>query len=174
MLQKKTILQQLSMVCLLGLAFFIMAPAGLADDKSAGSVSPVGSWFGNAISPTSGLEVVMMPTLFADGNLIANDSHEGINPHTTAHGSWVRLGAHKIRATFIWINVAPVGTPGNGVAGTGRITLIGEIDPKNQDEMTGTVHPIFFPPGVNPVTASDDDAVLDLGEFVIEKLQRIR
>ena len=176
MSHKQETFRNLGWVCLLGLAVLMLSSTGFADDKGAGSVSPVGSWFGNAKSPDPNSplgEVFMMPTFFADGTLIANDSHEVNNPHTTAHGSWVRLGQRKVKATFIWINLAPPGTAPNGVAGTFRITLLGEISPKNQDEMTGTLHPVFFPAGVNPVTAKDEDGA-SLGTFEIEQLQRIR
>lgn len=167
----------LDAICLLGLTLLILSSTGFAQNNSAGSVSPVGSWFGNAKPPDDAVnpafpEVVMMPTFFDDGNIMANDSHEINNPHSTSHGSWVRLGGHQIKATFIWINFAEPGTVPNGVAGTVRVTLIGEINPKNQNEMTGTLHAIFFMPGVNPLDPNSPG--IDLGVFNIEKLQRIR
>jgi len=139
--------------------------------------SPVGSWYGIArpiVPETSPFpEVVMTPTFLADGNFIANDSHEFTNPHVTSHGNWVYTGRNQIRAVFIWMNLTgDANVAPNGFVGTMRVILEGKISEGSPDSMEGTVHAFFYPPDANPL----DPAVqgVDLGIFQIDFLTRIR
>ena len=138
----------------------------------------VGSWYGRAVSvnPSTAVlpEVVMTPSFMRDGNLIANDSHEETNKHTTTHGDWVKTGENQMTAQFIWLNLAvPSDSIGNGSKGAFKILLTGTIDPANPDEMTGTVQATFFPPGTNPLDPANTGGV-DVGSFVIVELRRIK
>ncbi len=164
----------LKVVCLLGLMFLALSSVGFAQDKNGGSVSPVGSWYGNALPDNPGPrippEVVMMPTFFSDGNLIANDSQEANVLHTTAHGTWVRTGSRRVKATFLWFDLAAPGTVDNGLQGKEKVILTGEIDPHNPNEMTGTLEVFIFGPDQNPLT---DDGLGPI-TFTIQKLQRIQ
>ena len=116
----------------------------------------------------------MTPTFLGDGNIIANDSHEFNKPHTTSHGDWVRIGNNQIKAVFVWLNLdAPQDPVGNGYKGAFKVTIVGSIDPANPDEMTGTVHEIFFPPGTDPLDPAETGST-DLGTFTIANLRRIK
>ncbi len=112
----------------------VLALIGVGGIKQVGaqSVSPVGSWYGYAaLGPAN---VYMMPTFFQDGTIIANDIEEFVAAHTTSHGAWQRIGARGIKANFVWINAGGTAT---------RVVLEGQIDPGDQNSMTGTVSPYF-------------------------------
>ena len=135
----------------------------------------VGSWYGRAVpaNPANAPfpEVVMTPSFLADGNVIANDSHEATNPHAMAHGNWVKTGTNQIQATFIWMNLTAA-TP-NGFAGAFKIRLKGQVDPANPDVMTGQVEPVVFPPGTDPMDANDRGGI-PAGVFNIVDLKRVK
>lgn len=148
---------------------------------------PTGSWFGIAkpVNPETSPfpEIVMEPTFFRDGNLIANDSIELTSPHGTAHGAWTRTGRNSVRATFVWLNL--VTNKPNGFAGNFRVVLEGQVSPVDPDRMTGTLHAYLYPEGVNvlgskecippnPAALPPPDACLDLGVFRIESLSKIK
>lgn len=159
------------------LALALSIQSGRSYRASANNADPTGSWFGNALpndpanSPFP--EVVMMPTFFADGNLIANDSHELANPHVTAHGNWVFIGDRRVKATFVWINVVPYSVSANGAFGSFKVFLEGEVDADNPDRMVGTLHAYFFPPGADPLNTRNEGGI-DVGIFTIQNLRRIR
>jgi hypothetical protein len=152
------------------------AGAQLSPLSSALVPTPVGSWYGQAlpIDPKTAPfpAVWMMPTFFADGNVIANDSHELNSPHTTAHGNWAWTSPTTIHCTMLWINYGPLGTP-DGMGGNFRVSFDGTVDPKNPDSMTVTLHPLAFAPGQDPLNPKTVPAV-DGGIFVAKALTRIR
>ncbi len=141
------------------------------------AANPVGSWFGVAVPQVPETSpfpaVVMTPTFFADGNLIANDSHELTNPHATAHGNWVPVSRNGVRAVFVWLNLGNPGVDGTGFNGSFKVILEGKIQPPRLDHMTGTLHAYLFPPGTNPLDPANTGAI-DLGVFNIIQLERIR
>jgi hypothetical protein len=134
----------------------------------------VGSWYGYAVPQNPATapfpEVFMMPTFMADGTMIATDSHELTNPHTAAHGAWIRTSPTTIAATFVWINLTA--TAPNGFAGTIKVQLEGQLAPGSPDSMTGTVSPVFYPPPANPLDPNAQG--IPLGTFNIASLQRIQ
>ncbi len=134
----------------------------------------IGSWYGKAIplSPETSPfpEVIMTPTFFADGNVIANDSHELTHPHATAHGSWVTTGLGTMRAVFVWMNLSAEGS--NGFEGTFKVVLNGRISTTDPDVMLGTLHAYLYPVGLNPLDPAAEG--IDVGVFQIEELRRIR
>lgn len=110
----------------------------------------------------------MMPTLLADGTVLANDSLEIGQYHTTAHGKWAPNGSvpqfagkQSLQATFLWLQSAP-SRPGRGpinpaLSGTNafvaaiRPRFVTYFDPSNPDIMEGYIQPYFYP-FVNPNT----------------------
>lgn len=160
--------------------------------------TPVGAWFGIArpCTPSAGpahptvnqqiceqacngtcppatfpvSEVTMIPTLLADGTVLADDfAAVGVSPpglglpiagdgHTTAHGKWafggkVGVGNQKVdryNATFIWFqgrlpfepyNVAsPVGF----FKGSVRPRFVTFFDRDNPDQMQGFIEPYLY------------------------------
>ncbi len=149
----------LGFICLL-----VILPCAVAQEKDGTSVNPVGSWYGSAtLGDTT---IVMMPTFFSDGSVIANDDHEGLYDHGTSHGTWVRTGAHSIKATFIWFQFTPFG----GVFPEVKVVLTGNIDPHNQNAMTGELQVL----GILVSGTAVDDPGISLGVATIKKLQRIR
>lgn len=174
-----------------GIVFALILVQGVGNEAPAQFFAsphlPVGSWFGVALpdnpatSPFS--QVYMEPTFFADGNIIANDSHEVNNPHTTAHGQWastgnvfINDGQAAIRATFLWINLLPpeaAGKPANtGFAGTFKVVMLGRVNPATPNKMTGTLHPYVYAPGQDPMDPATVPAI-DAGQFTIKSLTRI-
>ena len=136
--------------------------------------NPVGTWYGNAkplVLPNPLTEVVMIPTFFADGNVIANDSHETTNPHTTAHGRWYATGPYSMTATFIWMNLDSKAS--NGLGGFFKIRLNGYAKLPNQDSLAGTLDVWFFPPGTDPLDPANKGAIF-AGTFGIEQLRRVK
>ena len=154
-----------------------VTPSSQALPGLAGRPSAVGSWFGRALPDNPDTspfpEVVMTPTFFEDGNLIANDSQELNLPHATAHGSWKYVHGRKVHAVFIWLNLSgDAANVPSGFAGSFKVVLEGSFSPSDPDEMTGTLHGYLYPPNMNPL---DPDATpVDAGGFTIEQLHRIR
>lgn len=140
------------------------------------AATPVGGWYGQALPQNPATapfpEVWMMPTFFADGNVIANDSHELNSPHTTGHGSWYYTAPNVIHAVFVWINFGPLGTP-SGLGGAFRISLDGTMDPKDPDHMFVQIRPLAFAPNQNPLDITAKP-VVDGGIFIAKALTRIR
>jgi hypothetical protein len=173
--------------------------------------TPIGAWFGIArpcpaaaddspdhaafcqtvcgacpnIPGTLPPEVPMMPTLLADGTVLADDAGEIPRYHTTAHGKWTTntdssvvqvAGKTRFEATFFWLqSVPPQGAPGSltdvvgQLGGTccfaagARPRFVTFFDPADPDRMAGFIQPYVFPfvdPAtglvkVNPASASD-------------------
>lgn len=140
------------------------------------ALSPVGSWYGQAlpVNPKTAPfpAVWMMPTIFADGNVMANDSHELNSPHTTAHGNWSWTGPSSIHAVFLWINFGPLGTP-DGLGGNFRVTFDGVMNPADPNHMYVTIHPLAFAPGQDPLDPASVP-VADGGIFIAKSLTRIQ
>lgn len=178
---KKTILQRFLLlvvgaVVVLGIQILANRKAAAQSPLQPHTASPVGSWYGQALPAdpkTAPFPAVwMMPTMFADGNVMANDSHELNSPHTTAHGHWSWTGPHTIRAVFLWINFGPLGTP-DGLGGNFRVTFEGTINPNDPDHMSVTLHPLAFAPGQDPLDPATVPAV-DGGIFIAKALTRIQ
>jgi len=118
-------------------------------------------------------EVPMMPTLLADGTVLADDAGELGIYHTTAHGKWTvsendglpnRPGTQRLKATFFWLGQNSLGA--NRLDNSVRPRFVTYFDPKDPDRMIGFIQPFFFtpfPPGfstngiVNVVPASPID-----------------
>lgn len=190
------LLAPLTIGCLAALALFYRGELAV---KAQGP-NPIGAWFGiarpcpasdTADSPEHAAfcrtvcgncpsvpgalppEVPMMPTLLADGTVIADDSGEINRYHTTAHGKWsvntspsvVQIaGRDRFDATFFWLQSGPP------PAQPGSLTdLIGQLggtccfaagvrprfvtffDAKDPDRMIGFIQPYIFP-FVDPAT----------------------
>ena len=164
--------------CLYTLLIVLISTSATQAQQQYSDEWAVGSWFGKAIpndpatSPFP--EVIMTPTFLADGNVIANDSHELTNPHVTSHGKWFPIGYNRISATFVWMNLTEDELVSeNGFVGTFKVRLVGEVDPANPDQMTGTVAATLFPPGTDPLDP-DDVGGIPVGVFTIEELGRIK
>lgn len=160
--------------CLVSAIFLLMVSVGLGQGKdNSGNPSPVGTWYGYA-GPEGGdfLRIWMMPTFFADGNIIANDSLEllAAGPHSTAHGTWKWTHAKQFEATFYWLNLDPEGN----YLGSNKVVLTGEIDPKHKDEIiNGKITATVFPASCgNPLRPNPGCQTSLLGEFVIKELLR--
>jgi hypothetical protein len=118
----------------------------------------------------------MIPTLLADGTVLADDAGELGLYHTTAHGKWAasandglpdRPGTHRLKATFLWFGqFGP--PPTNRLDNAVRTRFVTYFDPADPDRMIGFIQPFLFsfvPPGfstggiVNVVPASPADNV---------------
>jgi hypothetical protein len=163
-----------------GLVAFVAIGASVradSDDHKKNAPNPIGAWFGIArpcpanaqtdspthadfckavcdLCPNAGIlppEVPMMPTLLADGTVLADDAGEISLYHTTAHGKWMVSekdglpdlpGTTRYRATFFWLGQnGPTGILGNGV----RPRFVTYFDPSDPDRMIGYIQPYFFP-----------------------------
>jgi hypothetical protein len=136
--------------------------------------NPVGTWYGNAKPPEPvppGIipEIVMIPTFMEDGNVIANDSQELNGVHGTAHGRWIRTGPYSFKATFIWLQLAAVP---NGFGGVIKVRMVAGVLPPNMTSMVGSLSPVLFPPGTDPLDPADKGGI-PLGTFYIDKLRRL-
>lgn len=113
-------------------------------------------------------EVTMIPTLLADGTVLADDfAAVGVSPpglaiagdgHTTAHGKWafqgkVGFGENKVdryQATFIWFQGRPPGFPYNDASPVGffhgsvRPRFVTFFDKGNPDVMLGFIQPYLY------------------------------
>jgi hypothetical protein len=116
----------------------------------------------------------MMPTLLADGTVLADDAGELGLYHTTAHGKWAvsendglpdRPGTKRLKATFFWLGqFGP--PPSNRLDNAVRPRFVTYFDPTDPDRMIGFIQPhlfSFIPPGfatggiVNVIPASPAD-----------------
>jgi len=112
-------------------------------------------------------EVPMMPTILADGTVIADDAGEMGRYHTTAHGNWAVSSNDglpdwqslaRAKATFFWLGSfgpGQGGYPGSPVSaetyGTCffsnslRPRFVTYFDPSDPDRMMGYIQPYFYP-----------------------------
>jgi hypothetical protein len=148
------------------------------DKPKKKDLNPIGAWFGIArpcpadaatdgpvhvafcqqvcgicpnIPGTLPPEVPMMPTLLADGTVLADDAGELSLYHTTAHGKWEvseddglpdREGTTRFRATFFWLGQTG---PTNRLDNAVRPRFVTYFDPSDPDRMIGFIQPYFFP-----------------------------
>lgn len=171
---------------------------GSAPVRAAGdNPTPIGAWFGIARPCTPGAgpahpvvnqsicrlacdgascppatfpvpEVTMIPTLLADGTVLADDfAAVGVSPpgfqiagdgHTTAHGKWVYQGkvpvgdakVDRYQATFIWFQGRFPGEPYNVASPVGffkgsvRPRFVTYFDKDNPDLMVGYIQPYLY------------------------------
>jgi hypothetical protein len=165
-------------------------------DKGKNAPTPIGAWFGiarpcpaDAIndSPTHAdfcqqvcgacasvpgvlpPEVPMMPTLLADGTVLADDAGELGLYHTTAHGKW-EVSAHdglpdvpgttRYAATFLWLGqFGP--PPTNRLDNAVRPRFVTYFDPSDPDRMLGFIQPYFFPFASNGIVVVNPYNPLD-------------
>jgi len=94
------------------------------------------------------LQVTMIPTLLADGTVLADDFGALLDGHTTAHGKWQYMGKEKLdgswveryEATFVWF------TGQNGkFAGSIRPRFVTFFDKKDPNRMRGYIQPYVYP-----------------------------
>lgn len=163
---------------------------------AGGRASAVGAWFGIArpCTPPGGVshptvnqtvcsaacdgpcpiatypvpEVTMMPTLLADGTMLADDfGSVGVSPpgfpiagdgHTTSHGKWVSQGAVEIagvrleryQASYVSFQGRPPGFPYNAASPVGffhgsvRPRFVTFFDKSNPDVMVGYLQPYLY------------------------------
>ena len=98
------------------------------------------------------VQVTMIPTLLADGTVLADDFAELLDHHTTAHGKWESQGKvnvdgkwlDKYQATFVWF--AGNQTQGGNPAFTGSIRprFVTFFDKDKPDEMRGYIQPYLY------------------------------
>jgi len=102
-------------------------------------------------------EVTMIPTLLADGTVLADDFAELFDHHTTAHGKWEYAGkavisgksVDRYEATFIWFaprtpnNVDP-SNPLSLYQGVVRPRFVTFWDVNNPDVMQGYIQPYQY------------------------------
>jgi hypothetical protein len=115
----------------------------------------------------------MMPTLLADGTVLADDAGEINRYHTTAHGKWATNrdpavlqlpGRDRFEATFFWLQSGPPPSePGSISDLVGRLggtccfaasirpRFVTFFDPSDPDRMMGFIQPYAFP-FVDPAT----------------------
>lgn len=98
-------------------------------------------------------EVPMMPTMLADGTVIADDAGEIGRFHTTAHGNWVESkddglpewqGMSRYKATFFWLGSTATATEPFGTccfSNSVRPRFVTYFDPKDPDTMIGFIQP---------------------------------
>jgi hypothetical protein len=102
------------------------------------------------------LEVTMIPTLLADGTVLADDFAETIDHHTTAQGKWESGGQvlvdgkalDKYQATFVWFS-GPLGPPFNdpvnpAFIGSIRPRFVTFFDADRPDQMRGFIQPYLY------------------------------
>ena len=116
------------------------------------------------------LEVTMIPTILADGTVLADDFGELFDGHTTAQGKWTASGKvdldgngilyDRYDATFIWFS-KPIfpGAPANpGFIGVIRPRFVMFFDPNHPDQARGFIQPYLYqftkadPSGIGLVT----------------------
>lgn len=114
-------------------------------------------------------EVPMMPTLLADGTVLADDAGEIGLYHTTAHGKWQLSeddelpdipGTIRFRATFFWLgqNGPP---PTNRLDNAVRPRFVTYFDPDDPDRMLGFIQPYYFPFAQNGLVVVNPSDPLD-------------
>lgn len=102
-------------------------------------------------------EVTMIPTLLADGTVLADDFAELLDHHSTAQGKWQYVGKavidgkelDKYQATFIWFQARdPTDVdPRNPLGifeGVIRPRFVTFFDPSNPDTMRGYIQPYQY------------------------------
>lgn len=102
-------------------------------------------------------EVPMMPTLFSDGTVMADDAGEMGRYHTTATGFWQPSsndglpdipGTIRYKATFFWLGSTAQSPTDFGTccfSNTVRPRFIAYFDPKDPDRMMGFIQPYASP-----------------------------
>jgi hypothetical protein len=99
------------------------------------------------------LQVTMIPTLLADGTVLADDFGELFDNHTTAHGKWEYGGRvlvdgkylEKYQATFIWFKANQVEDErGIIFGGSIRPRFVTFFDRDNPDFMRGYIQPFSY------------------------------
>ncbi len=111
------------------------------------------------------LQVTMIPTLLADGTVLADDFGELLDHHTTAQGKWEKVGKvtvdgkqlDKYQATFIWFSgpLAAFGDPANpAFIGSIRPRFVTFFDKNNPDDMRGYIQPYLY-----RYTKADDEGI---------------
>jgi hypothetical protein len=100
------------------------------------------------------VQVTMIPTLLADGTVLADDFAELLDHHTTAQGKWEAQGKVKVdgkwldkyQATFIWFMANPGGDTANPkFFGSIRPRFVTFFDKDHPDEMRGYIQPYLYP-----------------------------
>ncbi len=111
------------------------------------------------------VQVTMIPTLLADGTVLADDFAELLDHHTTAQGKWEAQGKVKVdgkwldkyQATFIWFSgpLSAFGDPANpAFIGSIRPRFVTFFDKDKPDEMRGYIQPYLY-----RYTSASDDGV---------------
>jgi hypothetical protein len=122
------------------------------------------------------VEVTMIPTLLADGTVLADDFAAVLDSHTTAHGKWEFWGKKEIdgkmldeyRASFVWFN-GPLEIFGlnHGFIGSLRPRFVTFFDKDNPHEMRGYIQPHLYnytdpsPDGIGIVRVQEDTGFPD-------------
>ena len=102
-------------------------------------------------------EVTMIPTILADGTVLADDFAELLDHHSTAHGKWEYAGKQVVdgkeldryQATFIWFQARSASDvdPRNPLAifeGVIRPRFVTFFDPSTPDQMRGFIQPYQY------------------------------
>ena len=97
----------------------------------------------------------MIPTLLADGTVLADDFGSLIDGHTSAHGKWEFAGEEELdgstveryQATFIWFqkDADPESPRFGQFLGSIRPRFVTFFDRENPDRMRGFIQPYFYP-----------------------------
>lgn len=103
-------------------------------------------------------EVLMLPTLLADGTVLATDGASLLDGHSTAQGHWEFGGKvvidgkafDRYQATFVWFQGRnpPDVDPQNPLSrflGVVRPRFVVFFDPTSPDVMQGFIQPYLFP-----------------------------
>ena len=118
------------------------------------------------------LQVRIQVTFFSDGTAYWNDGHELIFGHRTGHGQWTKPTADTFRSTFVLMGMDTTSASGSG--NNLKIRFSGKISPIGQDNLTGDVNLTIFPPGTDPLDASDAGGFGAFGTFKIKSMRRVR
>ncbi len=183
---RKKITALLAASCVLGAVASISLTSTTLKAQGA-IPTPIGAWFGIARPCTPGVrgpnppgtvnqavcreacqgpcppsdfpvgEVTMIPTLLADGTVLADDFATLLDGHSTAHGKWQYMGKTVIdgkeldryQATFIWFQGrSPADVdPRNPLAifeGVVRPRFVTFFDPAEPDLMRGFIQPYQY------------------------------
>lgn len=109
------------------------------------------------------VQVTMIPTLLADGTVLADDFGELLDHHTTAQGKWESVGKveidgkklDKYQATFVWFSGPLPGVPvSQEFIGSIRPRFVTFFDKDKPDEMRGYIQPylyLYTKPSADPV-----------------------